>query len=462
MSKIKKMLLSLTIVLSFVFITIGFAVLTDNLMITGTIEVAAAPPKGVVITSVEPINPSNVSDVGSTYVSPTNLKSIVNVTKQGSITYRVTFENKSDATYWFRGMVTQPNPEGYQNDLIGSNPNISIVLKDKTADTTNTFNTDDWMPPNTTREVYVVYNFGANTVEKTISTLINFKFGERVESYADEILAILNNPEKYATLSEAFNETYAENGSTILGNMGADKALFDSLLGSDLTLDGKPVTIMIQRIDVDDGTNGDSYSPSGPTGCEYTIYVTTDDPTTGTPTVHAVSYTRESNGVWVQIGELYEGTTPIGTYVDSDGVHRTSLNIEEWKAVKKTYTVFTYKGRTVTYKVADPYGNSFQQQATIEQIMSLKDVELFNQLDKPQILVDIYKILFKDHVGSTDPEILLLREAYDNAMRFYTMRNNGQQFDLDNQAKRAEILSTIEALAAAMDYYTQVHDSNHA
>ena len=65
-------------------------------------------------------------------------------------------------------------------------------------------------------------------------------------------------------------------------------------------------------------------------------------------------------------------------------------------------------------------------------------------------------------MGSTDTEILLLREAYDNALRFYEMRNGGQEFGLDNKASRAELLSTVEALAKAMDYYNQVHDTNHS
>ena len=420
------------------------------------------PPKGIFIIDVQVVSSQGVSNVESTYLSPTNVKSVVNVPQTGSITYKITVENNSDVTYWYRNKNFMTKLEGYQNALVDSNDGVTIVTKDKLADSTATFNSEDWVPPHTVREFYAIYNFGSNTTGKTVLTLINFSFGGKVASYGDDFLAILNDPDRYAILSEAFNNTYADNGSTVLGNVGADKELFDNLFGTYLTLDGKNVTVMIERADVNGRASGDSYSPSGPTGCEYTIYVTTENPTTGTPVVYAVSYTKETDGTWVQIGELYEGTVNIGTYTDSDGAVYTSLNVDSWEATRKTYTVFTYKGQSVTYKVNEQYGNSFQQQKKIEDLMSMQDQELFNQLNNHQILKDAYQILFKDHVGSTDTEILLLREAYDNALRFYEMRNGGQEFGLDNKASRAELLSTVEALAKAMDYYNQVHDTNHS
>ncbi len=460
MSIIKKFAIIMFAIFAFSFIVTGYAAISQNFSVSGMINIESEP-KGVIITNVEVVSWQGVPDTGTTFILPTNIKTHVSANQSGSVTYRITLENKSDMTYWFHRLVFVDELDGYRNDLIGVNGGISIITKDKIADSTATFNTEDWIPPHTVREVYVIYNYGNNVRGNGVSTLVNFKFGERVQSYADGFLAILNDPEKYQPFSQAYNEMYANNGSTIIGNVGADKAFFDQFLGQNLTLDEKPVTIMIERRNVDKKATGDSYSPSGPTGCEYTIYITTEDVTTGTPTVYAVSYTQEADGTWVQIGELYEGKTSIGTYTDSDGDKHTSFSVPSWEAVKKTYTVYTYKGKTATYTVNNQYGNSYQQQKTIDEIMSVVDVELYNQLDKPQILVDIYKILFVEHVGSTAPEILLLREAYDNAMHYYQMRNNGQEFGLSQTATRAEVLSTIEALAHAMDYYTQVHNTNH-
>ncbi|MBQ3116539.1 MAG: hypothetical protein IJC07_05875 [Clostridia bacterium] len=460
MSSIKKIAIATFAIFAFLFIATGYAAVSRNLSLSGMANIQSEP-KGVIITNVEVVSWQGVADAGTTFVLPTNVNTRVNANQSGNITYRITFENNTDRTYWFRQLTFLDDLDGYRNDLIGANGGIDIVTKDKLADANATFNTEDWIPPHTVREIYAIYNYGNNVRGNGVATLVNFKFGERVQSYADGFLAILNTPEKYQPFSQAYNEMYANNGTTIIGNVGADQAFFDRFFGQNLTLDGKPVTIMIERRNVDGKATGDSYSPSGPTGCEYTIYITTEDDTTGTPTVYAVSYTQEEDGTWVQIGELYEGKTSIGTYTDSEGDKYTSFNVDSWEAVKKTYTVYTYKGKTATYMVNNQYGNSFQQQKTIEEIMSVVDVELYNQLDKPQILVDIYKILFVEHVGSTAPEIMLLREAYDNAMRYYQMRNNGQEFGLSQSVTRAEVLSTIEALAHAMEYYTQVHDTNH-
>lgn len=457
---LKKLIVLLSLALSCAFISVGFATLTTTFNIEGGASVT--PPTGLYITSVEVSSSSGVVDNGSTFVFPTNVKSMVKVNSRGSVTYKITLKNNSDLSYWYHGVqFYSEDNDGYDNELINQSNGISVNTKDKLADSSSTFNGDDWIPSNSTREFYAVYNFGSNTVGKTLTTLINFSFGEKMGSYGDGVLAILNNPDKYETISSMFDEAYKQDGSTIIGNVGADKAMFDALFGENLQVDGKDVTIMIQRSNVDGKTTGDAYENGGPSGCEYTIYVTTDNPTTGKPTVYAVSYTREPDGEWIQIGELYEGTTGTTTYVDSEGNSYTSFDVNSWAAVKKTYVVFTYKGQTVTYRVNDPYGNSYQQQYKLTDLMSMQDQELYNQLNNPQILKDIYQILFKDHPNSTAPEVELLREVYYDSLRFYQMRNNGQEFSLSNTATRAELLSTVENLAKAMDYYTQVHDTNH-
>ncbi|MBE6702746.1 MAG: hypothetical protein E7585_04970 [Ruminococcaceae bacterium] len=455
----KKIAFVLLFLFFFALITVGYATLSQEFHVQGT-SYAAPPPKGIFIVGVEVIDSQNVTDVDSGYTPPTNLRSSVSATAGGSITYKITVENNSDLTYWFREILYLDDLQNMDNSLLGANNGIQIVVKDKIADTTVTFNNEDWVPPHTTRDFYAIYSFGSAAAGTTVTTLVNFSFGGRIASYGDEILSILNDPEKYAVLSDAFDEAYISDHSTIIGNIGADVGLFDTLLGPDLKLDGNPVKIMIERSNMDGKATGDSYASGGPSGCEYTIYVTTED-LSGNTTVYAVSYTREANGEWRQIGELYEGTTPLGTYVDSTGEAYVSFDPDKWEAVPKTYIVFTYKGNSVTYKVNEKYGNSYQQQFKLEDLMSMQDQELYNQLNNHQILKDAYQILFKDHVGSNATEILLLRDAYEDALRFYEMRNQGQEFSLSNTATRAELLSTVEALAKAMDYYLQVHDTDH-
>ena len=456
----KKILLILFLLLSFAFVVIGYAAMTQDLSVQGSLH-AAAPPKGIFIVDVEPVQPHGVTDAGSNYSSPTNLRSCVNATAGGSITYMITVENNSDATYWFRELVYLTDLEGTKNDLLGERNGITVTLKDKLTDSTATFDSEDWVPPHSTRVFYATYSFGSNAGGNPVITIVNFSFGGKISSYGDEILAILNNPDKYATLSGSFDQAYQKNGSTVLANVGADAALFDSLLGTDLKLDNKPVQILIERSNVDKKNTGDSYAGGGPTGCEYTIYVTTES-LSGATTVYAISYTQDANGEWVQIGELYEGTTSLTTYTDSSGESYYAIDPDTWKAVKKTYTVFTYKGSSVTYKVNEQYGNAYQQQYKLGDIMSMVDVELFNQLDNHQILKDTYQILFVQHPNSDAAEILLLRNAYNNVLRYYEMRNSGSEFKLDSAATRAELLPAVEELARAMEYYQQVHDTNHS
>ena len=454
----KKAMIALFLVFSFAFVLIGYAALAGELSVGGSVS-AVAPPRGIFIIGVEVVASQGVTDVESGYTSPTNLRSVVSATGGGSITYKITVENNSDVTYWYREAAYLPDLADTNNALLGSGDGVTITVKDKLADEGTTFDNEDWVHAHSTRDFYAVYSFGS-AATGNVTTLVNFSFGGKIASYADEVLAILNDPEKYETISGAFDAAYSEYGTTVLSNVGADVALFNTLFGSDMTLDDKPVRVVIQRSNVDGKTTGDSYAGGSPSGCEYTIYVTTED-LSGNPTVFAVSYTKNANGEWTQIGELYEGTTPLGTYIDSTGESYYSLDIDNWAAVPKTYTVFTYNGQSVTYKVNQKYGNSYQQQYKLKDLMSMKDQELYNQLNNHQILKDAYRILFVQHVGSTAPEILLLRAAYDDTLRFYEMRNSGQEFSLSNTATRAELLSSVEALAKAMEYYEQVHDTNH-
>ena len=409
--------------LAFAFIAVGYAALTDTMNISGTATIAP-PPEGVYITNVEVERVSGgVTHSSCKYISPTNVNSVVNVTGNGSITYKITVENSTSVTTWYQGTKIVSDLAGTHNDFYNASGGLTIATKDKLSDSNSTFNTDDWIPPKTTREFYAVYSFGSSVRGQGISTLINFSFGLKIESYGDDILAILNNKEKYDILVEAFNETYAKNGSTVLSNVGTDKALFESLFGVELKLDGKDVTIAIERKNVDGKTTGDSYSPGGPSGCEYTIYVTTGD-----GKVYAVSYTTQADGTWRQIGELYEGTAGTSNYTDSEGkVSGQTINTSSWLASRKTYTVFSYGGRTVTYTVGNPYGNSYQQQTKLEDIMSMEDIELYNQLDDHPILKDTYKIVNSTQ-GSAETEIVLLRDAYINAVKYYNVYNGGQEF----------------------------------
>ena len=454
MKMVKQGVYVLLVFLMFSFIVFGYAALTDELTVEG--QASLTPHvQGIFITDITVVARTNgISDNGSEYIKPTNIKSNVSVSASGSITYKITVENTSDITYWYRGIVVPEDLTGYRNDLVNKSGGITITTNDKLSDISGTFNNEDWIPPHTVREFYAIYSFGASALG-SMNTFLNFSFGEKVASYGDEVHAILNDPEKYEYLSRAFDEAYAEqNGKTVIGNIGSDAEIFNTLFGGDIMLDGEPVTVMIQRDNIDGKSTGDSYSPTGPTGCEYTLYITTGD-----GKVYAVSYAIQEGGVWQQIGELYEGTVNNGTYTDGEGTTTTAMDITTWKADQKTYTVFAYGGRIVNYTVGNPYGNSYQQQTVLSDIMSMEDVELYNQLDDHPILKDTYTIL-KEKSNSTETEVVRLREAYNSAVKYFNVYNDGQEFKIiRSKYSRAEIIASLESLSMAIEYYLQSYEN---
>lgn len=458
----RRIISAIAFFMAFAFMAVGYAAISDELSISGTASLEGRPSPGIYIRNVAVETDAGGINVSVSYTSPTSVEATVNARGSGSITYKITVENTSDGTYWYRGITVIGDLDGYNNSLIGAQRGITIATKDKSGDSGATFDTSDWVPPQTTRDFYVTYSFGSSATG-SIKTFVTFDFGAKIESYSDEVLAILNDPEKYAVLSGAFNDTYAESGSTVLSNVGADADLFTSLFGTNLTLDGQPVTIAIERKNVDGKTTGDSYSSGGPSGCEYTIYVTTGD-----GKVYAVSYTTQSDGSWRQIGELYEGTAGTSNYTDSDGnVSGQTINVSSWIASEKRYTMFSYNGFTVEYTVGAVYqGDQYDKYKTIGELMGEKENqntinwEIFNRLNGGQIrslLVRVESIL-NSNAGSDAPEIVMLREAFDGLVPQYFYENNPNEYLMRQSGwTRADIIAALEKFQYALEYYDQVH-----
>ena len=455
---VRRIITSFAFFLAFAFIVVGYASLSDVMMINGMASFVPKP-KGVYITKVEVVASNGVSDVNTDYISPTNVISVVNSLGGGSITYRITVENTSNSTNWYRGTVVVDDLAGVNNGLVGTGGGINVITKDKIDGQNGSFNTDDWLPPLSTREFYAVYNFGSN-VKGEISTLINFSFGVRVASYGDGFLAILNDPEKYAILSSSFDSMYSKNGSTIISNVGVDKAFITSLFGTEIMLDGKPVTIAIERLNVDQNdSTGDRYSPTGPYGCEYTIYVKTDD-----GRVHAVSYVLDGEtGLWRQIGEFYEGTAGTATYTDSEGGRNsTTINVDSWIAAPKEYEMFEYDGFSVKYLVGQTQtGDQFDRYQKIDQLMGCSDQDIYNALNGGKIRELLYrtKQIIDRYPNSELTEIHLLQQAYDEMMNYYHTTQNVGEYIMNppNEWTRAEIIAALESFQQALEYYDQVH-----
>ena len=277
-----------------------------------------------------------------------------------------------------------------------------------------------------------------------------------MDAVHDEFLAVLNDnitDRGYDYLASYFDEQYAADGSVSINSV-EDAELFTELFGTDLEhvdVDGteKKATVVIRRENVDKKTTGDSYSPRGPTGCEYTVYITVEDPTAaGSVKIYAISYTKgtlSGTNHWYQLGQLYEGTAT----TNPDG----TFNYTTWRASASSYTV----ADGITYKVGQPNGDQYDIMKKLEDLMSTQDQDIFNDINNSKILKKVYDILAA-HRNSTDPAIVALKKAFDDAAPYYNIYNNGQQIDIKRDYTRAEIIPPIAAIQHALDYYYQTSE----
>ncbi len=466
-----------TLFLATSFLGAGYASLNDELTVSGE-GVAKAPEPALYITSVAVVSQRGASSEGCSYILPTNLQTEVAVSSVGAtVTYEITVYNDTDITYWYLG------PTAYdkfgQNSLVGATNGVSLVSKDNENASSTVFDEKDWVPPQTSRTFYVTYTFG-RVAQGSVSLLVNFNFGLHMDAVQDEVLNVLNDkisPNGYTYLSQVFDEVYAETGATVIGNMGEHQEVFDRIFGADLTVnvngEERPVTIMIERKDVDgNASSGDNYSGSGaPVGCEYTIYITTDELSSpgGKATVYAVSYTCGSDDVWYQIGELYEGKSTVEDYDATDGEYDGAFDVDSWKAVEKTYVV-TDK---ISYKVGCEQGTQYDKLSTLEEIMSAKDQEFYNKVNNNSgdLLKPVCQIVYsyrhnngqyeesQNLANSGKEGYAVLKTVFDKIKPYCLIANGAQEVKVQNanSLTRAELIRMLEEIQHAYDYYKSVN-----
>ena len=407
--------------------------------------------KGVIIKSVERESYSGVDVIDYGYSLKAIHESTVDPTRTGgNVTYKITLFNNTDSNYWFIG---EDHSSYYgQNSLIGTKNGITVTFKDHASDTTNTFNNEDRIPPKTERIIYVTYSYGSST-QGECETSVELLFDIRIDAVQDEFLTVLNNVSVgygYDYLAEVFNQVYKESGGVSISTESHPE-VFDNLFGDlSVNIDGeeKIAHVVIRRENLDrDPASGDAYSNGGPSGCEYTLYITVDSLVPGqSAKVYAISYSEGASGMgdaWYQVGELYEGTAP----VKSDG----SIDYSKWKAVYKEYKI----ANGIVYKVGASNGDQYDKMNTMEELISAVDQDIFNDIDNSGIFKKAYDII-KSNSGSDDPAVVGLRKAFDDAALFYRNYNNGQEFKVvRDKYTRAEIIYAISNLQAAMDYYYQ-------
>lgn len=453
----KKILVIVSFVLPLfmlLFLGVGYAAINKEIVINGLINAKPTQFSGVYITNVV-IEDSTYNNVDFEYVKPTNLSTTVNVTSNGFVTYKVTVHNNSNATFYYQEQLFMKDHES--NHLIGINGGITVITKDKASDANVTFDNQDWIPSQQYRDFYITYQYG-NNARGNITTYINFDFEKHVDSLSDELGSILNDPVKYSELTKALDAHFSENNSNVIGSVGDDAAIIERIFGQKPTvmIDGeeKPVTIMIQKENVDGKTTGDK-GADGSNGNDYTMYMTVDDLSgSGEAQTYVVTYIKDEDGNWVQIGQMYSGKAPIIDYDPTDGVYTPAIDISQWKADPNEYVLID----GISYKVGQEQGDQYDKMSSIEDLMSTIDYDIFNEIDNSKFFKKIYDIIVAN-AGSTTPEVVSLRTIFMNGAKYYVNYNNGQEFKVVRQYTRAEISSFLVELQKALDYYNQVHTS---
>ena len=467
------------ILLSFMIlgIMIGYAAVADTLVVSGHVEYKEKPYEGIYISNVAVVSQSGATSTDFEYVKPTSLKTTVNATsRNATVTYEITVHNNTDITYWYLGVESFKTYGS--NSLLGTSNGVFVATKDGSAQNSAAFDSSDWVPPQTTRVFYATYTYGS-AAQGEVSLWLNFSFGLHMDAVHDGFAEVLNDkisPYGYNYLSALFDEAYEEDGRTVLGNVGEHKDEFANIFGSNPTIniDGeeKPVTIMIERRNVDgNASSGDAYSTGTLSGCEYTMYITVDalNSPTRQATVYAVSYTCGADGVWYQIGELYEGEANIVDYDKTDSTYDGAFDVSNWKATQSDYVV-TDK---ISYKVGYEQGTEYDKLNTIDQLMSTKDQEFYNKVNNnsQDLLKPVCLILYSyrhnngQYIESVNTDnidksgYVALKSAFDKIKPYCLIANGAQEVKVQNASSltRAELIYLLEEIQTAYDYYLAVN-----
>ena len=98
------------------------------------------PPEAVYITNVQVVSVSNqITNHTNEFSFPTYLATDLKVNQSNvSVTYKITVYNNTDVTQWYTGMFYQSSYGS--NTLLTTSNGVTITTKDKSSDSSKTFN----------------------------------------------------------------------------------------------------------------------------------------------------------------------------------------------------------------------------------------------------------------------------------------------------------------------------------
>ncbi|MBO5883486.1 MAG: hypothetical protein J6Q78_03690 [Clostridia bacterium] len=450
----------LAIVLSFmcVFTCIGYAAVSDVLIINGRAK--ADIPSGLFITAVSTDSTSRVDKNTVSHLPyTTTIDSTISRQSRnyvGTVTYNVTVLNNTGLTYSYRGIYFQNNLNGYNGNQYVStqNGNNNIGVRCSLA----TLSAEEKkVGPGETLEFTVTYTVGTSRNQNTDwRTLINFQFGINVDGerealavVEDKFLNILNTATTYGQLIDALDNKFdgrQEWTSNYIGNVtgssSEDSMAVNTLFAGQLQItvgdEQMDATVLIKHENLDGNLHtGDDYiaqnSGNGGIfrgyGCEMTLYLTIDplNKAGAYVPVYAVVFTcdRDANGNqisdWYRIGTTYAGKANVVTYDGGNGTG--SFVTDNWKADAATYDLIDGYDFEIGGEVFKLDGYSFRvaQDVSIKNIVSATDPIAVNTMQN--LLNDAKRLIdSKDYAGVG---IELINETYIRLSSYYTVDENG-------------------------------------
>lgn len=340
-----KILSSIAFLFIFCFLTAGYAAITDNLTVSGSVNVTA--PNEVYITSVTAAGASSGATGKVNSYTGTMLNSTVNLTNASSsyVTFSITVYNGTNFTAYYQDTLYSETAYDNANIVCETSLATNAPVQSKHSLTfTATFE----------------YKNGVSVNNKTLNSLVNFKFSDELtqeEQAVDEVLGrfddILNNETELGNTFELLreemtsgeglsgrNNTYIGN---VIGSSSSDSEAINNLFtdadGNNklmLEIDGKmtSVTVMVKYEDI----TGDGRE-------DMTIYMTPDQITGSIfnrpkVTVYAAVFTSTTltgaDGVtvatWSMIGHLFKGTATTNSYSGNTFSKSDSFNTDTWRS----------------------------------------------------------------------------------------------------------------------------------
>ncbi len=354
MKALTKILLSVTVSLMCLFLCVGYAQLSDTLVLTGGVDFE--PPKAIYIHKIDNLQTDGVTvnqkptNIG--YPSTKMMSEFVFSAKNASVTFDVYIINNTEFDHYYDVIEEYSSLEGIGGSFSYASTSLSVSVAQGTkvavgemAKFTVTIKYTG-SSKNQTRRMLHEFDFVLDSKDLTqaASTGVTDRFAKILNNELDTDVTYLYNGGNVTVPKDSTYETMEKNmewssSGNFIGNLdgadGDDKALITALFGDTLLFpvgdqEDVPVTVMVKKSEVYNGGNSNN---------EIILYITADDLSARSAYVPIFAAVFHNNGTeWVQIGDIYEGEAKT-CYYNISFMGYGSFDTDTWRSTKEYYGV---------------------------------------------------------------------------------------------------------------------------